>query len=92
MPDPLESRRQGMQQEAADKLFRRYGHLSALLPILGPVLLVLESDLAVIHILYPVIADGDAMGVAAQIIDDLLGTAKGRLGIDDPLAAAQRSQ
>jgi hypothetical protein len=31
------------------------------------------------------VGDGDAMSVAGQIAENLVGTAEGRLGIDDPV-------
>ena len=92
MPDPLETRRQGMQQKAADKLLRRDCHLSVLFAVFGPVLFVLECDLAVLYISQPVIADGDTMGIAAQIVDDLLGAAEWRLGVDHPFPLPERTE
>ena len=35
---------------------------------------------------------GHTMGVAAEILDDVLRSAEGRLGIDDPFALPQRGQ
>ncbi len=37
--------------------------------------------------LEPVVGDGDAVGVAGEILQDVLGAVEGRLGIDDPLGA-----
>ena len=40
----------------------------------------------------PVVGDGDAMGVTGEIAEDMMGTAEGWLGIDDPVLAKERSQ
>ena len=63
-----------------------------LLTIGGTVLLVLECDLAVLHTPEAVVADGHAVGVAAQIVDDLLGAAEWRLGVDHPFTAPEWRQ
>ena len=31
------------------------------------------------------VGDGDAMGVTGQIVENMLGAAKGRLGVDYPV-------
>jgi hypothetical protein len=38
------------------------------------------------------VGDGDAMGIAAEIIEHLLGSAERALGVDDPANCAQRPQ
>ena len=38
------------------------------------------------------VGDGDAMGVARQIMQHMLGAAEGRLGIDDPVLPIKRVQ
>ena len=38
------------------------------------------------------VGDGDAMGVARQIMQHMLGAAEGRLGIDDPVLPIERAQ
>ena len=38
------------------------------------------------------VGDGDAMGVASQIMQDVLGPAEGWLGIDDPVLLIERAQ
>ena len=35
------------------------------------------------------VGDGDAMGVAGQVVKNLFGTAEGWLGIDDPVLLAK---
>lgn len=48
-----------------------------------------EGDLAVGEGDDAMVRDGDAVGVAAQIAEDVLGAAKGRLGGDDPLLGVE---
>jgi hypothetical protein len=48
-------------------------------------LVVLESDEAMV-------SDGDAMGIAAEIAEDMMGASKRRFGVDDPLLAVQGAQ
>ena len=38
------------------------------------------------------VGDGDAVGVASQIMQHVLGAAEGWLGIDDPVLAIKRAQ
>jgi len=38
------------------------------------------------------VGDGDAMGVGTQVVEDILGAAKGRLAVDHPLVAEQGAQ
>ena len=92
MADPLKARRQGMQQKTADKLIGAHRHLPWLMSFLGPILFVLECHLAVFHIAQSVIADGDAMSIAAQILDNLTRAAEWRLGVNNPFTLGQRRQ
>jgi hypothetical protein len=52
------------------------------------VVLVSEEDVFVLSAYEPLVGDGDAMGVAAEIVEDLLGSGEGRLDMDDPLLEA----
>ena len=38
------------------------------------------------------VGDGDAMGIARQIMQNMFGTAEGRLGVDDPVLSEKLSQ
>ena len=38
------------------------------------------------------VGDGHAMSVAAEILEHVLGTAKGWFGVDDPVFSEQRTQ
>ena len=56
------------------------------------VILVAEADLAVVDVEQSLVGDGDAMGVAADVVEDLLGTRERRFGIDDPFGSAERAR
>ena len=85
--DAMEAVRQDVQQEAADELVGVERHHLGLAVV--AIVLPAEADLAVVEADQPAVGDGDAMGVAAEIGQHLLGPAEGRLGIDDPVDAAQ---
>ena len=38
------------------------------------------------------VGDGDAVGIAAEILQDVLGSAEGWFGVDDPVFAEERTQ
>ena len=59
--------------------------------LFAAVLVVLdgEGDLASLEVDDAVVGDGHAVGVAAQVAEDLLGSAEGRLGVDDPVLAVE---
>jgi hypothetical protein len=80
--DAVKSVRQHMDQEAADELLSREGH--RLLAVVVPVILPVESDLAFVHGHQQVVGDGDTMGVAPDIVENLSRPGEGRLRIDDP--------
>ena len=35
------------------------------------------------------VGDGDAMGVAGQVVENMFGAAEGRLGVDDPVLSGK---
>ena len=75
--DTDEPSRQDMRQEATQELFSGHRHF-ALLAAVG-VVLPPETDFAVGHIQNPMIGDGDAVGLAGQVLQHMLGPPKGRL-------------
>jgi len=81
---------QHMQQKAAQELWCRERHHSFAISvgIISPAennLIVSESDQAMV-------GDGDAVGIAGEIAEDMMGTAEGWFGIDDPVLAEQGTQ
>ena len=79
-----------MQQEAAQELWRCDGHHSFVIAvgIISPA----ESDLVVGEGDQAMVGDGDAMSVAGEIAEDMMGTAEGWFGIDDQVLREQRAQ
>ena len=86
--DAMEAGRQDVQQEPPDELggLERHDLAAAFLAIVLPE----EADGVVGHGDEPTVRDGDAVGVAPEIGQHLLGAAEGGLGIDHPVDPAQR--
>ena len=76
-----------MQQEAAQELIDRQSHQPLLVAVSG--VAPAEGDVAVGESNEPVVGDGDAMGVGAEIAQHMFGAAEGPLGVDDPVVAEQ---
>jgi hypothetical protein len=72
-----------MEKEAPQELLGREGHLSLL--IMVRIILPAEGDLIMLEGHKAVVGDGNAMGIASQITQHMMGTAEGGLGIDDPV-------
>ena len=48
-----------------------------------------EGDAIVLEGHEAVVGDRDTMGVAGQVVENMLGTAEGWLGVDDPVLLAE---
>src|SRR5439155_13183889 len=81
---------QHVQQEAADELAGIECHHLGF--VVRAVVLPAETNAAAVTIDKSAVGDGNAMGVAAEIVENLLRPAEGPLGIDHPLDLAQRLQ
>jgi len=88
--DAHESRRQQVEQEAAQKLFDSQGHEPFLVAMDG--VAPTESNVFLGESNQPGVRDGDAMGVGAEIAQHVFWAAEGSLGVDDPVVAEQHSQ
>ena len=77
-----------MKQEAPQKLLGGHSHQ----PLLAFVRIVLpaESDVAIGKVHDPVVGNGDAMGVAGQVMENMFGPAEGPFGLDHPILTEQR--
>ena len=75
-----EARREDVEQESAEEFLGWEGDFGS---GLGGEAHALERDAA-----YASIGDADAMGVAAEIANDVLGTAEGAFRVNDPSRAA----
>ncbi len=83
MTYPYIARGQYMKKEPPDKFIclQRHGLLAVPVGIISPE----KRDLAVPDSEDAVIADGDSMGIPAEVLKDPLGAIEGRFAIDDPL-------
>jgi len=72
-----------MKKEPPDKLacLERHGLLTVIVRIISPQ----EGNLAVPDGEDAVIADGDSVGISAEVLKNTLWTIEGRFAIDDPL-------
>jgi hypothetical protein len=72
-----------MLEEAAKKFFRGDGQgaLSAAMGIVLPT----KADRCLRDREQTVVGDGDPMRVASEIVEDMLGAAERRLGVDHPI-------
>ena len=79
-----------MFEEPAQKDLVRQGHHS-LLAVMS-VVLPAEGDVAVADVDKPMVGDRDPMRVSSQIMQDMFGTAEGRLGVDHPVFPKQSTE
>jgi hypothetical protein len=79
-----------VEQETAQELLRGEGHLSLLITV--GIILPAESNPVMFEGHETVIGDGDAMGVAGEITEHMMGTPEGWLGVDDPVLTEQWAQ
>ena len=79
-----------VKQEAAEELVCRQAHDA--LPVAMRGVSPAEADLAVGEVDQPAVRDADAVGVRAEIAQGVFGSAKGPLGVDDPVVAEQDSE
>src|SRR5437867_12186395 len=75
MADAVKAVRQGVQEEATDELVGGKRHHFGLVVV--PVIAPAEAQLSLFEPDEPAVGDGDAMGVAAEIGEDLIGAAEG---------------
>ena len=88
--DADEAFREDVQEEAPEEFVdveRQRAHLA---PV--PIVLPPKRDGVVGDGDEPVIGDGDAVGVAREVVQHVGGAAKGRLGVDHPRLAIERSE
>jgi hypothetical protein len=88
--DADKAARQDVEQEAAQELLRTEGHHSLLITV--GIILPTESNLVLLESHQAMVGDGDAMGIAGEVAEHMMGTAEGGLGIDDPVLTEQGAQ
>jgi hypothetical protein len=81
MADLHEAGGQHVQQESADELLSIEVHL--LLEVVVAAVAITEGDTAIVEGQDAMVGDGDAVGVAAEVVEYLSRAGKGALGIDD---------
>jgi hypothetical protein len=85
--DAHEAARQEMKQEATQELIDRQSHDPLLVAVSG--ISPAESNVAISEGKQPVVGDGDAMGVSAEIAQHVFRSTERRFAIDDPVLAKQ---
>ena len=88
--DAHEAAWQHMEQEAAKELIDRQSHDPLSVAVCG--IAPSERDFAISKSKQPVVGDGNAVGVVAEIAQHVFRPTEGRLGIDHPVLAEQHSE
>jgi hypothetical protein len=88
--DPDKAPRQDVQQEPPQEFIGADRHGARLAAV--PVILPAKGHGVVRDIEEAMIRDGDAVGVAGQIVQHMFGAAEGRFGVDDPVVPKESSQ
>ena len=76
-----------VEQETANELVGSEGHGFFLIVVLA--IPIGEGNCAVIHGQDTIVGESDAVGVSAEVVEDVLGRAEGLFGVDDPGFFAQ---
>jgi hypothetical protein len=79
--DAVEAARQDVQEKPPDEFRRLERHRLRRLHGIGAVVLVVETDVAVVHVEQPLVGDRHAVRVAADVLEDLLRTSEQRQSI-----------
>ena len=90
MADANESLGEQVKQKTSQKLIAREGH--QFLPIVVRRVTPAKGNLAVRQCDQAMVGDGDAVGIAAEILQHVLRSAEGRFGVNDPVFAEERTQ
>jgi hypothetical protein len=88
--DAMEAIRQGVKQKTPDERVGGERHYLGFAVV--AVVVPAEADLSIGKRDQPAVSDGDAVGVAAEIGQHLLGAGEGTFGIDDPVDAPELGQ
>ena len=90
MADADQALGQNMDQESAQKLIGRKGHDLLLAAVC--IVLPAKRDSIILERHQSMVGDGDAVRIAGEIVQNMLGTAEGWLGIDDPVLVEELSE
>ena len=79
-----------MKKKPPNELIGCQGHHFLL--VIVAIVLVAELHLAIFDVEQAIVRYGDAVSIASHVVEYLLGSSKGRFGIDDPFCLPQRSE
>jgi hypothetical protein len=79
-----------VEQEAAQELLHRQGHQALLVAVGG--VSPTEGDLIARQGNEAMVGDRDAMGVGAEVVEDILWPPEGRFAVDDPVPTEEWAQ
>ena len=88
--DAHEAGGQHVEQEAAQELLDRQGHQALLVAVRG--VSPAEGDLVALEGDQAVIGDRHAVGVAAEITENVIGPPEGRLAVDHPVLTEEGTE
>ena len=90
MANANQTLRQNVDQESAQKLIGGNGHD----PLFAAVCIVLPAkrDSAILEGDESMAGNRNAMGIARQVVQNMLRTTEGRLGVDDPVLLEELSE
>lgn len=89
MADADEGGWKGVKKEPPDEFFRGQSHNIALVAV--ATIAKSKGDVAVLDVENAVVGNGDAVGIAAEVVEDFIRPAERRLGINDPALLAKLS-
>ena len=87
VPNALQAGGQYMQEKATKEFLGAECHDFRL--IVMPIVFPAEAHLAIVDTHQAMIGDRHAMGVAAELVQHLLWTTRGRFGVDDPFRSTE---
>src|SRR5580704_12198184 len=87
LPDTNETSRQNVKGKPAKELARRQRHLALFVAV--SIVSPAKGNVRTVECQQPVVADGNPVGVATEILKCLAGSAKRGLGVDHPLLPKQ---
>ena len=88
--DAHEARGKHVEQEAAQELLDRQGHQALLVAVrrVSPA----EGDLVPLEGDQAVIGDRHAVGIAAEVTENMFGTTEGRFAVDHPVVTEEGAE
>ena len=90
MADAHEAGGKDVEQEAAQELLDRQGHQTLLIAVRG--VSPAEGDLVALEGDQAVIGDRHAVGIAAEITENMFGAPEGRLAVDHPVLTEEGTE